>query len=163
MGTDRSLPVLTETRLNKFCIPNITTEKVTHYINKLDSSKATGLDGLGPKIIKLAADSLSPSIYALINKSLATGQFPSQLKQAKIFPIFKGGSKSDPSNYRPISILPKISKIFERHVNTHLMGYLNKYKLLHETQSGFRPKKAAKQPFLNLLIRGWNALTMGIY
>ena len=135
----------------KFCIPNITTEKVTHYINKLDSSKATGLDGIGPKIIKLAAGSLSPSIAALINKSLATGQFPSQLKQAKIFPIFKGGSKSDPSNYRPISILPTVSKIFERHVNTHLMGYLNKYKLLHETQSGFRPKHSCQTALIKLI------------
>ena len=135
----------------RFYIPNITTEQVTNYINKLDSSKATGLDGLGPKIIKLAASCLSPSIAALINKSLATGQFPSQLKQAKVFPIFKGGSKSDPSNYRPISILPTVSKIFERHVNTHLMGYLNKYKLLNETQSGFRPKHSCQTALIKLI------------
>ena len=77
-------------RDTRFYIPNKTTEQVTNYINKLDSSKATGLDGLGTKIIKLAVSCLSPSIAALITKSLATGQFPSQLKQAKVFPIFKG-------------------------------------------------------------------------
>ena len=73
----------------RFYIPNITTEQVTNYINKLDSSKATGLDGLGPKIIKLAVSCLSPSIAALINKSLATGQFPSNLNKQKYFQFLK--------------------------------------------------------------------------
>ena len=77
----------------------------------------------------------------LINKSLLTGTCPSQLKLAKVFPIYKGGDKTDPSNYRPISILPTISKIFEKHVNQDLMGLLNKHKLIHENQSGFRQKQ----------------------
>ena len=119
----------------------------------MELSKATGLDGLGPRIIKLAVDSLSPSIARLINKSIETGVFPSQLKIAKVYPVFKGGEKSDPSNYRPISILPTVSNIFEKHVNKHLMAYLNKYKLLHEI--GFQ-----KKPQLpNLLMIGRNALT----
>ena len=96
----------------QFTLPFITTEQVKLYINNLEHSKATGLDGLGPRIIKLAVDSLSPSIAMLVNKSIATGEFPSQLKIAKVLPIFKGGDKSDPSNYRPISILPTVSKIF---------------------------------------------------
>ena len=69
-----------------------------------------------------------------------TGQFPNAMKCAKVFPIFKGGSKSDPSNYRPISILSTISKKIERHINKHLTNYLTKYKLIHEHQSGFRKK-----------------------
>ena len=109
-----------------FKIPLITSEQVLSFINKLDPAKATGIDGLGPKIIKLAANVLSPSIAMLINKSLLTGTFPSQFKLAKVFPIHKGGDKTDPSNYRLISILPTVSKIFERHVNQHLMGFLNK-------------------------------------
>ena len=105
------------------------------YKNILDPSKATGLDGLGPKIIKLAATNLAPFIAALINKSISSGTFPSQLKCAKVFPVFKGGAKFDPSNYQPISILPTVSKLFEKHVNKHLMNYLNKYKLI-----GLSPK-----------------------
>ena len=65
-----------------FSIPSITTEKVLSYINILDPSKATGLYGLGPKIIKLAATNLAPFIAALINKSISSGTFPSQLKCA---------------------------------------------------------------------------------
>ena len=94
-----------------FSIPFITIDQVASYSHLLDPSKATGLDGLGPKIIKLAANSLSLHIAALINKSIISGTFPSELKCAKVFPIFKDGSKSDPSNYRPISILPTVSKI----------------------------------------------------
>ena len=125
-----------------FKIPLITSEQVLSFINKLDPAKATGIDGLGPKIIKLAANDLSPSIAMLINKT-----FPSQFKLAKVFPIHKGGDKTDPSKYRPISILPTVSKIFERHFNQHLMGFLNKYKLIHENQSGFRQNIVAKQPW----------------
>ena len=67
----------------------------------------------------------SPSIAALINKSITSGSFPNQLKRAKVYPIFKNGSKDDPSNYRPISILPTISIFFEKHVGT-LMN-INKF------------------------------------
>ena len=78
---------------------------------------------LGPKITKLATKSLSPRIADLMNKSIFFRTFTSQLKCANIAPSYKGGSKSDPSNYRPISILPTISKIFEKHVNMHLMNF----------------------------------------
>ena len=115
-----------------FKIPLITTSQVAEFIRKLDPGKSTGLDGAGPRILKMACDIISPSIAALINKSITSGSFPNQLKQALVYPIFKNGCKDDPSNYRPISILPNISKIFEKHVNSHLMGYLNKYKLIHE-------------------------------
>ncbi|MCG8047471.1 MAG: reverse transcriptase domain-containing protein, partial [Candidatus Thiodiazotropha endolucinida] len=134
-----------------FHIPFITCDQVLSFINKLDPSKATGIDGLGPRIIKLAADILSPSITLLINKSIATGQFPTYLKYAKVFPIFKNGTKSDPSNYRPISILPTISKIFEKHVNHHLMCFLNKYKVIHESQSGFRQKHSCQTALVKLI------------
>ena len=92
----------------------------------------------------MAADVLAPSITALINKSIETATFPSHLKVAKIFPIYKSGTKADPTNYRPISILPTFSKIFEKHINKHLIGFLNKYNLIHENQSGFRPKHSCQ-------------------
>ena len=135
----------------QFKIPNITQEQVSTIINALDSSKAMGLDGLGPRILKSISCALSPSLADLINKSLATGCFPDRLKLAKVFPIYKSGSKSDPNNYRQISILPTISKIFERHINKHLMAYLNKYSLIHESQFGFRPKHSCQTALVKLI------------
>ena len=68
--------------------------------------------------------------------------------------IHKGGPSEDPSNYRPISILPIVSKVTEKHVTKHLFGYLNKYKLLHEAQSAFG-KHHSCQTALIKLINGW--------
>ena len=73
-----------------FHIPLIASDQVLSYINKLDSTKATDVDGLGPRIIKLAAGILAPSITLVINKSIKTGKFPTHLKVAKVLPIFKG-------------------------------------------------------------------------
>ena len=103
------------------------------------------------KIMKLAANCLSPVIADSINKSIYPGYFLSQLKCAKAFPIYNGGQKSDPSNCRPISILPTISKIFEKHVNKHLINNLNKYKLIHEEQSGFHQKHSCQTALVKLI------------
>ena len=116
----------------------------------LVSSKAIGLDGIGPRIIKSVANIISTGIASLINKNIATGKFPDKLKVAKVFPIRKSGSKSDPCNYRPISILPTLSKIFEKHVNKHLMAYMNEYNLIHESQSGFRQKHSCQTALIKL-------------
>ena len=134
-----------------FTVPYITLQQVSKFINTLDPAKATGLYGLGPRILKMAASILAPSITSLINKSIETSTFPSNLKVAKLHPIHKNGNKSDPSNYRPISILPTISKFFEKHINKHLMGFLNKYTLLHENQSGFRPKPGCQTALIKLV------------
>ena len=144
-----------------FKSPHTTTSQVSEFINNLDPSKATGLDGVVPRIPKLACDVLSPSIALLINKSLQTGQFPNKLKMAKLFPIFKSGNKTDPSNYRPISILPTLSKISEKHVNKHLMSYLNKYKLIHECQSGFRHKHSCQTALVKLIDQWMNCIDHG--
>ena len=89
-------------------------------------------------MLKLASDVLLPTLLQMTNISIHTGVFPDVLKEARIIPIHKGGPSEDPSNYRPISILPLVSKVIENHVTKHLFTYLNKYKLLHEAQLGFR-------------------------
>ena len=83
-------------------------------------------------MIKSAATIICPSLLEMINASFKNGVFPDPLKLAKILPIHKGGSKSDPSNYRPISILSVLSKIIEKHVTKHLFAYMNKFNLIHQ-------------------------------
>ena len=107
-------------------------------ITSSDATKAISLDGISPRIFKNAADIISPALLQIINICLQSGHFPDSLKIAKIFPIHKGDPTDDPSNYRPISLLPVLSKLIEKHVTKHLFGYLNKYDILHKSQSGFR-------------------------
>ena len=76
----------------RFEIQLITPDQVSVIINALDSSKAMGLDGLGPRILKVGR---------MCNNSQPC--FPDQLKLAKVFPVYKSGSKSDPNSYRPVS------------------------------------------------------------
>ena len=76
--------------------------------------------------------------------------FPEKLKEAYVFPIFKGGSKEDPSNYRPISILNSISKIFETHVSTQLHEFLKRNDILHKSQSGFRLGYSCQTALINM-------------
>ena len=97
-----------------------------YRLKSVDPSKSTGIDGISPKMLNLASDVLLPSLLQMLNV------FPDVLKEARVFPIHKGGPSEDPSNKRPISILPIVSKVIEKRVTKHLFAYLNKYKLLYE-------------------------------
>ena len=138
----------------QFKIPLMTHNHLLSIINSLDATKATGLDGVSPKTIKITAAVIAPSLLKIINIGIQTGSFPQLLKNAKLFPIYKGGPNNDPSNYRPISILPVISKVIEKHVTKHLFAYLNKYNLIHISQSGFRQNHSC-QTALVKLINNW--------
>ena len=74
-------------------------------------------------MLKLASDVLLPYLLQMTNISIHTGVYPDVLKEARIIPIRKGGPSEDPSNYRPISILPLDSKVIEKHVTKHLFTY----------------------------------------
>ena len=76
------------------------------------------LDGNSVKDLKMAAPNISRSLTRLLNESLSTGKFPSVWKTIKVTPLFKGGTTTDCDNYRPISVLPSISKIFESFANS---------------------------------------------
>lgn len=129
---------------NTFDIKFISPMQVKRIIDKLDPKKSTGLDGIGPNILKHCRDEITIPIASIINNSIGTGIFPDRLKEAAVFPIFKSGNKEDPSNYRPISILNTISKIFEKHVAEQLHEYLNSTNILHRTQSGFRKRHSCQ-------------------
>ena len=89
----------------------ITETDVLSIIRNLRNTKSVGLDDISVFVLKLCATEIAPSIAYLINFSLKSGTFPTQWKRAKIIPIHKSGDKDTPSNYRPISILPCVSKL----------------------------------------------------
>ena len=134
-----------------FDIQFITALEVRHMIEKLDNNKATGLDGISPKILKLCKDFISKPISVIINSCISTGIFPVNLKKASVKPLFKGGDKSDPNNYRPISVLPTISKIFERHIANQLKIFLKTTDVLFAHQSGFRENHSCQTSLIRLI------------
>ena len=145
----------------QFNIPLMTYNDLLSSINSLDNHKATGLDGLTPRIIKLSCNVIANPLLQIINICIHTGTFPASLKLGKILPIFKGGDKSDPSNYRPISILSVISKLIEKHVTKHLFGYLNKYDLLNKSQSGLRKHHSCNTALISLLDKWLKSIEEG--
>ena len=108
-----------------FSIPPIPEADVVGYLLKIDSNKSTGVDGISSRMLKLAASIIAPSITKLINLSFSLNVFPSRWKTAKVTPIFKRGDPTDVSNYRPISVLPTLSKIAERHVRNAVYSFLS--------------------------------------
>ena len=138
----------------KFEIPPVSISFVQKQLDSLDLTKATGLDGLSAKFLRLSSSVIAVPIMKILNLSITTGIFPDSFKKAKITPCFKKGDKSDMSNYRPISVLPLLSKLLERHVAENLKSYLNEFDLLYERQSGFRANHSCETA-LTAIVDDW--------
>ena len=93
-------------------------------ILQLDDSKAPGPTDIPIKILKIAAPVIVPHVVKLINKYFELGVYPNLLKLAKVIPIFKAGSKLEVNNYRPISLLPTLSKIIDKLMHIRLFSFL---------------------------------------
>jgi hypothetical protein len=117
----------------------ITDSDVEKVLKNLDSNKAAGLDNLPAWILKESRNEISPQLRHIFNLSINSGTFIDKWKMARVTPIHKGGSKSDLNNYRPISILPLVSKVFEKIVFKQLYNYIMTNQLLLKDQFGFRP------------------------
>ena len=111
-----------------------------HTINGLDASKACGPDNPPTKLIKMTATYIAEPLSKIFNKSVHDGKYPAQWKLATVKPIYKGkGSPSEPASHRPISLLPCLSKIFEKLMFAQIYSHINSYSLLTPKQSGYRP------------------------
>ena len=129
---------------NKFKFRSVSKLEVERDLKSIKRTKSTGIDNLPPGLLKDAACNLSAPLAHLINLSLQTGTFPADWKVAKVVPVHKSGSFSSFDNYRPISILPVLSKIIEKAVHRQVMGFLEVNKFLSKFQFGFRPKLSTK-------------------
>ena len=114
------------------------TDNVLKLLEEINPSKATGLDNIAGKFLKDGAIALAEPITELCDLSILQSKFPEGCKQAKLKPLFKKGSKDDPKNYRPISLLPQLSKIIEKIIHGQVQKYLDEKKILYRYQSAFR-------------------------
>ena len=100
----------------------------------MDNKSSSGYDMFSNKIIKAIKNEISKPLTLIINQMLESGIFPDSLKIAKIIPLYKKGNINSITNYRPISLLPTLSKVFERVIFNQLYLYLDHNNLLSEEQ-----------------------------
>ncbi|XP_055525286.1 uncharacterized protein LOC129718490 isoform X3 [Wyeomyia smithii] len=125
--------------------------EICNYVHSLKNSNAVGIDGISSKFIKNNIAILSSRLTDLFNQAIEEGVFPECLKAAKVVPIHKKGQKSNISNYRPISILPTLSKPFEKLIEQRLRSFLNRNKIIHSNQYGFQPNSNTTSAIVNII------------
>ena len=123
---------------NRFTLEPLETSDLEEIMTKEQPKLSCGLDSINNKIVKTASMQLAMSMTFIVNKSIKEGIVPLIYKKARIVPLYKKGSANECWNYRPISLLPFLSKILEKAVCRQSMIYLESYQLLCKDQFGFR-------------------------
>ena len=127
---------------NRFQMNYISNEFVLNQLKSFKRKKAAGDDGLPPGLLKDCRNQISKPLCYILNLSVRTCTVPTSWKIAKVVPIHKKGSSTDPANYRPISVLPALSKILEKAVHQQLTDFLENESLLTNNQFGYRRKRS---------------------
>ena len=134
----------------KLIFSEMTTQQTLKLIQAISANKATGIDGLSARLVKIAAPAIAPSLTKLMNICITTGVFPSAWKVARITPLHKSGDKLNKTNYRPISVLPILSKVLERHIYNSIYSFLKDNNVLYQFQSGFRHYHSTETALINI-------------
>ena len=149
--TDKSVNTyLTKPIHVSFEFNTIEMEDVRKILDKLKPKTSTGYDDISTKLLKRIAPIIIAPLTIIVNQSLCTGTFPDNLKIAKVIPLFKKGDPHILDNYRPISLLPSMSKVLEKVVFIQIYDYFNTNNLLYNSQYGFRNKHSTELASLEL-------------
>ena len=157
-----SITVTNETNHNDYLKTKIDTafqfqqvdeNHLLNIINNLTPKTSNGIDNLSIKHIKVIQNELVKPLTLITNQVLCTGIFPDKLKIAKVIPIFKKGDDTDLNNYRPISLLPAISKIIEKVIYNQTYNYFDHNKIFYAHQYGFRKQHSTELAVLELVDR----------
>ena len=134
-----------------FSFEYTTPDRVVKIIEKFKPKTSSGPDGQSSKLLKAVGNTLAPTLSIIINQSLYSGIFPDRLKIAKVLPLYKKGENWLMENYRPISLLSTLSKVFERVVFEQLYEHLKSKKLLYQSQYGFRKDHSTELASVELI------------
>ena len=148
--------------LQSMVIAPVVEEEVLSIITSLNDSSA-GLDAISSRVIKATYSCFLTPLTHVVNISLLNGVFPSELKIARVKPLFKSGEPSNFSNYRPVSVLPLFSKILERLMYTRLRSFITKHNILYAFQFGFRKFHSPNLALIILIDRISKVLENGDY
>ena len=138
-----------------------TSAEILKIIDSLDCKKATGLDSISVRTVKVIASYIATPLADLVNSSFLQGIFPDQLKLGRITAVHKKGSRLDVNNYRPVTVLPVLSKIIEKIMFTRLNNFLDQQNMISCKQFGFRKGKSTSDAILNFLSTIFSDLESG--
>ena len=151
------------TNAPEFSFHCVSEKEISGVINNLKSKKSSGVDGVSSHLLKFINKEITPILTFLINTCILNGAFPDKLKIAKVVALHKKGDKSIFSNYRPISLLPCFSKIFERILHNQIYSFFETNQLFSPTQFGFRKKHSTDFAAITLMEKLMTRLDKGIH
>ena len=160
MKSDVNPLLYVDNNVNSIATFEVTSNRVRNVILSLNNSSA-GHDELPPFVAKSCIEEFIEPLTYMINESLRTGICPSELKIARVVPIFKSGDPSLLTNYRPISVLSFFSKVFERIVYDSLFDFICTINILYDYQFGFRPGHSTQQAIITLIDKITKSLDNG--
>ena len=140
---------------------NITTGGVLQLLQELDPHKASGPDGIPSKFLKETSVSIAPSLTLIYQASLHQGELPSDWKMAYVTPVYKKGSRTNPSNYRPISLTCICCKLLEHIIYSAISSHANVHNIMCTNQHGFRKKRSCETQLLETVNDLTGALDAG--
>ena len=136
---------------SSFFFKPITPGEVKQEILSLPNNKSCGLYSCPTQLLKYSCNIISPALSHIFNLSVILGVYPSKLKISKITPIYKSEDETDPSNYRPISLLSNFNRIFEKLLYYRMKEFIDKNNLLYSSQYGFRKSHSTEHAVLDIV------------
>ena len=144
---------MSDKRDENFNFTAVDENDIRKLAEKLDNKTSCGIDGISNIIMKAIINILTKPLTIITNQMLETGVFLDKLKVAKVIPLFKKGDPTLLTNYRPISLLPSLSKIFEKVIYQQLYAYFENSNLFFKGQYGFRKGHSTEMAALELVER----------
>ena len=142
---------LTESHATNFFMNPVVPNDLITSTGMLKPKSSSGYDNISNKILKETINEVVLPLTHIFNLSFINGIIPDKMKTEKIVPVFKSGDAQCLNNYRPISLLPVISKLMEKIVHKRLMNFMVKNNLLYEHQYGFQKKNSTVHPIMQLV------------
>lgn len=149
--SNRAVPVLLPRILTcSFKVSTVSYDELRRTVRTLRNTGTCGIDGLPTIFVKRTFTVIGHVILNVVNNSLHTGHVPDSWKKALVYPIHKGGALNDPSQFRPISVVPLLAKITERIVQTQLYSYFSTNDLFSPTQHAYRRNHSTETALLTV-------------
>ena len=149
--TDEEMPEMQETFRYEISEIYVDEEEVKSRLEKLKPYKSCGPDNVHPFVLQKTADMVCRPLTMIFNLSLRSGTIPEDWSCANVTPIHKKGDRTDPSNYRPVSLTSQTCKILESIVRKHIIEHMDENEILSDKQHGFREGRSCLSNLLEIM------------